>query len=50
MRHHELTVGLLFSQSGSYQAVSLAMHAGAILAIDEINARLDATVRIQHCH
>lgn len=46
MRHHELTVGLLFSQSGSYQAVSLAMHAGAILAIDEINARLDATVRI----
>lgn len=46
MRRLELSVGLLFSRSGSYQAVSVAMYAGASLAIDEINARPDAGVKI----
>lgn len=42
----ELPIGLLISQSGSYDAVSLAIRAGAILAIDEINASSDRSVTI----
>ncbi|MGY9048627.1 MAG: transporter substrate-binding domain-containing protein [Rhodobacterales bacterium] len=47
MRRLDLSIGLLFSQSGSYQAVSMAMRAGAILAIEEINADKDAPVFIK---
>lgn len=35
---HEVRVGLLFSSSGSYALIGQAMHAGALLAIEEINA------------
>jgi branched-chain amino acid transport system substrate-binding protein len=37
MQRLEIPTGLLISQSGSYGAVSRAMLAGALLAIDEIN-------------
>jgi ABC-type branched-subunit amino acid transport system substrate-binding protein len=38
MQRLEIPTGLLISQSGSYGSVSRAMRAGALLAIDEINA------------
>ena len=38
MKRLEVPTGLLISHSGSYGAVSRAMRAGALLAIDEINA------------
>lgn len=38
MRPIPVTIGVLFSTSGSYAAVGRAMHAGAMLAIAEINA------------
>lgn len=47
MKRFELSAGLLFSTSGSYEAVSRAMHAGALLAIDEVNADTDRTVTIR---
>lgn len=47
MGRQELTVGLLLSRSGSYEAVSNAMLAGATLAIDEINEDPNAAVSIQ---
>ncbi|MDU9006941.1 transporter substrate-binding domain-containing protein [Sedimentitalea todarodis] len=42
----ELPIGLLISQSGSYEAVSRAIHAGAELAIGEINARPQQPVKL----
>jgi ABC-type branched-subunit amino acid transport system substrate-binding protein len=33
----EVKVGVLFSRSGSYSAVGEAMHAGATLAVEEVN-------------
>ena len=45
-RRLELPIGLLISQSGSYDAVSRAIHAGAVLAIEEINASADRSVAI----
>ncbi|MBS0125038.1 transporter substrate-binding domain-containing protein [Thetidibacter halocola] len=42
----ELPIGLLISQTGSYEAVSRAIHAGAELAIDEINAHPGQPVKI----
>lgn len=47
MQRLDLSIGLLFSQSGSYEAVSGAMRAGALLAIDEINASPDGPVTIK---
>ncbi len=41
-----LPIGLLISQTGSYCAVSGAIHAGAALAIDEINATAERSVTI----
>jgi ABC-type branched-subunit amino acid transport system substrate-binding protein len=38
MRPTPVRIGVLFSTTGSYAAVGRAMHAGALLAIDEINA------------
>jgi ABC-type branched-subunit amino acid transport system substrate-binding protein len=46
MQRLEVPTGLLISHSGSYGAVSRAMRAGALLAIDEINADLARGVRI----
>lgn len=41
MSEDTVKVGLLFSRTGSYAALGEAMHAGTLLAIDEVNA--DAT-------
>lgn len=43
----EIKVGVLFSRSGSYSAVGEAMHAGATLAVEEVNAdpALPITIR-----
>jgi ABC-type branched-subunit amino acid transport system substrate-binding protein len=38
MSDDTVKVGLLFSRTGSYAALGDAMHAGALLAIDEVNA------------
>lgn len=45
-RRLELPIGLLMSQGGSYEAVSRVMHAGAKLAIEEINASPIQSVNI----
>lgn len=46
MSRDTLKVGILFSQTGSYAAVGGAMAAGAMLAIDEVNADPGAPVRL----
>lgn len=47
MERLELTVGLLLSRSGSYEAVSNAMLAGATLAIEKINEEPNGVVSIK---
>ncbi|MBI6630068.1 transporter substrate-binding domain-containing protein [Pontibaca salina] len=47
MARLELTAGVLLSRSGSYDAVSNAMYAGTVLAIDEINQDPGAGVFIK---
>ncbi len=38
MERDVVEIGLLFSRTGSYAALGEAMHAGAMLAVDEVNA------------
>lgn len=47
MRPLEIRIGLLFSESGSYAAVSRAMLAGATLAIEEVNQRHGSQLRLE---
>lgn len=47
MSRDALKIGILFSQTGSYAAVGGAMAAGAMLAIDEVNANPDAPVHLE---
>ena len=38
MRSKRIPIGILFSRTGSYSAVGEAMFAGAMLAVEEVNA------------
>ena len=38
LRGEQIPIGILFSRSGSYSTIGEAMYAGALLAIEEVNA------------
>jgi branched-chain amino acid transport system substrate-binding protein len=42
----EVEFGVLFSRKGSYGAIGAAMHAGALLAVEEVNADASLGVRL----